>query len=233
MSIQWSIEEYEAVPSTQDLVKQKAASSDEGLVVRAFQQTDGRGRHGREWVSQDGNLFFSFLLRPQSGVETIGQLGLVIGTALGAALKNALDDPSRLSLKWPNDILLDGKKCAGILIETELSNSGALEWVVVGVGINVKAAPDEQAIALGADVSLDQILEQVSAFYTQWQTQGFAAIQPLWLDMAHSKGAPVTVKLGNQLIEGLFEGVDEQGALLLQDSGTDELRTITAGDVYV
>lgn len=245
MTLSWHIEHFDQVESTQDLIKEYAAKGGvEGRVVIAEHQTRGRGRHGREWVSHPGNLYFSFLLKPQMNSQNIGQLGLVIAVALGRAVKSFLRAPEILKLKWPNDILLDGKKCAGILIETELGEGGQIDWVAFGIGLNTKDAPEEGA-CLGTHISaqtgnlpdneevLHVFLQSMNEYYRLWQSGDFQAILSSWLAMAHEKGAEVTVKLGEKILHGTFEGVDESGALLLLNSEDKVVQTITAGEIYL
>lgn len=242
MSVDWRIEKHDEVHSTQDIITGVAAMGEpEGKVVVAAAQTGGRGRHGRQWVSEAGNLYLSFLLRPGCSTRVIGQLGLVIGLALGTALRKFVDDPDLVVLKWPNDVLLDGQKCAGILIETELSESSAtLVSVAVGMGVNVSSAPvglgaalNEYAAArVSRDDLLQEILKQVGAHYKAWLTDGFAAIKPAWLAMAYPKKTPMSVKIGPQIQRGVFYDVDDDGNLLLHDSEL-RLKKITAGEIYI
>ncbi len=243
MSILWDVKTFDSLPNTQDFITNRAVDEGalEGRVAHALVQGAGRGRHGREWVSQEGNLFFSFLLRPSCGFNEIGQLALVIGVAIGRALQKYLDRPDILRLKWPNDILLEGQKCAGILIETQGAKGGALDWVCVGIGVNVEVAPDDQAACLKEysaqliilDELRDDILTEVSKQYMLWREDGFEEVSSVWLDMAHEKGALAKVCIGENVIQGLFAGIDGQGAMLLHDTQSNELRTITAGDVYL
>ncbi|MEM7679995.1 MAG: biotin--[acetyl-CoA-carboxylase] ligase [Pseudomonadota bacterium] len=236
MSITWYIQEFDEVESTQDLIKQDVR---DGAVVMAASQAKGRGRHGREWLSESGNLYFSFCLQPQMSSQNIGQLALVVAVALGQAVQSLLHAPEKMQLKWPNDILIDGKKCAGILIETDLLGD-QIDAVYVGIGLNLRTAPPEGEVLSdyaaelpGRAEVLQMILACMSEHYQAWRGGHFSEILSLWLSMAHQKGAPVSVKLGEQLLSGSFEGVDEQGALLIKDAADQSIRTITAGDVYL
>lgn len=222
----WSVERHKTVSSTQDMIKAAASSGAvEGLVIQADMQDSGRGRHGRTWVSQPGNLFFSFLLQPDCAPGDVGQISLMIGLAIAKAVQKT----SGLLpvLKWPNDILIEGKKCCGILIEREG------DFLVVGIGVNIASAPEDASHLGGVnkEVLLREILEQVSHYYTLWQVEGFENICAEWLSMSYKKGQKAQVKIGTTVISGVFEGVDGQGSMLLLSDG--KTRTITAGEVYI
>lgn len=243
MPIPWSIEKYEEITSTQDIIKGMAGIGvPEGKVVQAQIQTQGRGRFGRTWVSPPGNLYFSFLLNPPCGVQELGQLSLLVAVALARVLRACMKVPDDLMLKWPNDILIAGKKCAGILIETDIGPDQALRWVAVGIGVNVEHAPrDENASSLRdysflKDISRDRLLEdflsEFEALYRMWINEGFSAIKQEWLSYAHKKDTTVKVRVGLQLEQGLFHSINDDGSLLLRDAD-HRLKTITAGEVYL
>lgn len=240
MSIVWKIEDYAVLDSTQDLLKAYAAQGrPEGAVVQAFAQECGRGRHGRVWDGGPGNLFLSVLLRPGCAAGKIGQLSLCAGVAVAAAIRPYLADPGALSLKWPNDVLLDGKKCAGILPETGLDADGRVDWVALGIGVNVKTAPPDIGAAV-EDFSpqrvelqefRDALLSALGAYYGRWQAQGFTAIREEWLALGHRKGDLLLVKPGEKTLSGYFETIDNDGTLFLCD-GDGMLRKVSSGDVY-
>lgn len=243
MEFSWSIETFKTLPSTQDLVKERAQNEGaaSGLVIHADQQSAGRGRHGRSWIGQDGNLFFSFLLRPSFGVSAVGQLSLLVGVAIAQGMIALCGHQLRedLKLKWPNDILLAGRKCAGILLETQLSEDAqSFDWVAIGIGVNIISAAQEEwsclseyAPDLAPTILRDEILARFSVLYDLWQAQGFDAIKALWLDLSFEEGSDVTVRLGERKICATFAGVNDDGGLLLHENGA--IRTITAGDVYM
>ncbi|MCB1532409.1 MAG: biotin--[acetyl-CoA-carboxylase] ligase [Alphaproteobacteria bacterium] len=233
MNVNWTIERYEEVHSTQDVLRERGEKAQEGLAVVAQVQTKGRGRHGREWISPAGNLYFSFLLKPDVNLKSVGQLGLVIGQALGAALREIVDQPDEISLKWPNDVLYGGQKCAGILIETQLNDRNGIDSVLVGIGVNTKSAP-EIGVCIDRDNedTLQSVLSAVNEVYALWCVGDFDEVLRRWHNLAHPKGAGMSVKLGEELIEGVFESVDSDGHLHLR-LNDNTLRTITAGDVYV
>jgi len=239
MTITWNTTVIARVTSTQDLVKEAGEKGqDEGFAVQALEQVQGRGRHGNEWISSMGNLYLSFLLRPECDTRKAGQLGFVTALALSAALDPYLDsDKHTKTLKWPNDILIDNKKISGILLESSLGGKNNIDYIAGGIGVNI-FAPPEEAIGLDAikskpvyvNVFRDEFLDQFARFYSLWQKKGFAPVREAWLKQAHSLGHEIRVRLPGQEFRAVFDGLDENGSLL---AGTPEgQKVIPAGDVY-
>lgn len=240
MGLNWVIEEHGEVKSTQDIVHGMAdMGQPEGQVVQASIQTVGRGRHGRVWESQDGNLFLSILFRPACHVQDIGQLSLIAGLSLAEVIDDYISD-AKVSLKWPNDVLINGEKCAGLLLETELTSSGAVSFAVLGLGVNIISAPQGLGVSLKDfmvdDASLhqfrDRFLDVMGRYYSHWLSDGFDSLREKWLSFSHAKGTEMTVKIGSQLEKGIFHDIDAQGNLRLQDKER-RLKVITAGEVYL
>lgn len=219
MPIDWDIQTFDELPSTQDVCKARAfEGGDEGLLIQTLHQTQGRGRHGRSWAGSDQNLAVSFILKPECDVKCVGQISILIGVALAEAIGNDAQ------VKWPNDVLLDGQKCAGILIDSDLDGA-QINWLVVGVGVNTAEAPGiGGALHTDRQAFLMMLLEKISALYTDWQARGFDDIRQKWLNCAYPKGTPLNV--------GIFEDLDEYGNLIVRD-GTNALKTISAGDVFI
>ena len=241
MAIAWIIETYETIGSTQDVVKGFAEiGHPEGKVVQARQQSGGRGRHGRPWVSEKGNLYLSVLLRPACLAQHIGQLAILVAVALGDTIRPCLKNPKALILKWPNDVMLGDQKCAGILIETALSEGGAIEYAIVGAGVNIAAAPLGIGAAINAhsaksvdvDRFRDEFLKNLNEIYVLWSREGFSEVKQRWLGMAHKKGTNLRVKVGPQIETGLFYSIDDEGNLLLHDKDLRQ-KKVTAGEVYL
>lgn len=249
MSIKWHIEVHERAISTQNLLKERAiAAQPEGTVVQALIQSNGYGRAARQWVSPPGNLYLSILLKPSCHVQHVGQLSLMAGVAVGRTVERYISGGAgnTLRLKWPNDVLIDGDKCAGLILETSIASSGALEWVALGIGINVEKTPALSGLNTSgtsiaehskATPSLDKIrdvlLRELSGLYQPWQQeQNFAAIKAAWLEMAHKKGDMLSVKMAKGLQQGTFYDVDEFGSLLFHDE-VGALQKINSGDIYV
>jgi BirA family biotin operon repressor/biotin-[acetyl-CoA-carboxylase] ligase len=239
--ISWSIETHDVVKSTQNIIKGFAEiGQPEGKVVRADEQTGGQGRHGRTWVSEAGNLYMSLLLRPTCHARHIGQISMVAGLAVARAIRKFIKDPDALVLKWPNDANLEGEKCAGILLESSLGAGQSIQWVAVGIGINIESAPEGMGTFLNAHavrqveagVVFKEVLSQMASAYDVWSREGFDEIRQSWLALAHARGTPLKVKIGPQIEKGLFYDVDDQGNLLLQDSQL-RLRKVAAGEIYL
>lgn len=219
MSIPWDIQVFPELGSTQEMCKELAArGAPEGHVVQALAQAAGKGRHGREWISAPGNLALSFILRPDCGIEKIGQISLLMGLAVA----RAAGDMARV--KWPNDVLIDGRKCAGILMDSAL-DAGRLDWLVVGIGVNTASAPDmASALHVDRDAFRDEMLGQIAALYTHWRREGFEDMRQGWLERTYPKGTALNV--------GAFEGIDDLGNLIVRDT-QNRLKTISAGDVFI
>ncbi len=241
MSLNWSIETHDEVLSTQEIIKGMTLMNvAEGQVVQAARQLAGRGRHGRKWESLDGNLFLSLLLTPSCKAQDVGQISLIAGIALADAIAHFLPDYDGLMLKWPNDVLMGGEKCAGILLETELGDNGAVKWVALGLGVNIAEAPkglgrainDEANDPVAVNDFRDVFLKKMGWYYTLWLRNGFEDLRELWLSKAHKEGTRLTLKLGPHLESGVFHDIDAFGNLRLRDD-EHRIRVITSGEVYL
>jgi BirA family biotin operon repressor/biotin-[acetyl-CoA-carboxylase] ligase len=240
--VAWKIHTYAQLESTQDYVRDIAEDEEffaEGVVVQCLTQTKGRGRHGNQWQSPVGNLYMSLLLRPECDARIAGQLSFVVAVALSAAMDEVIAPGHDKKLKWPNDILIDGKKTAGILLESSIDKLGRVEYVVAGIGVNVMAAPEGaaalQQVSKGPQVPIhpfrDIVLGHISARYRHWQGGGFADIRGEWLAQGYGLGQPMTARLPDRREEGVFEGLDDDGALLLRHADGGTLK-ISAGEVF-
>lgn len=238
--INWAIDVSKDLPSTQDLAIAKAAeNAPEGTVIQAMIQTAGRGRHGNQWISPLGNLYMSFILRPKCTPDLAGQISFVIGLALSAAMDPYVTAGHKKTLKWPNDILIDGQKCAGILLESSLSSGGLVESLVVGMGVNIHAAPEDriglQQVAgekrLAVHRFRDEVLVHVAEYYDGWKTAGFEPVRRDWLKQAHGLNHKITARLPDRTIKGIFRDIDPTGALMLEEDPGKTI-AIRAGEVY-
>lgn len=239
--MEFRIEAYDALPSTMDIARIRAEDgAAEGLVIQAGAQTGGRGRHGNQWTSPPGNLYLSVLLRPQKPFAEFGQMAFVAALALGRAYGRIGVAASRVRIKWPNDILLDDRKGAGLLLEAGADGT----YVVLGSGVNIVSAPEGRAAlcdflpaataAEGAGlipVFRDIYLEALEKYYRQWQQDGFAPIREAWLEQAAHLGEEITARLPNTRVNGIFEGIDSNGALMIREK-TGITRCITSGEVH-
>ena len=226
----WRLQIHETLPSTSDRCRALAAAGEpDGLAVLARRQTQGRGSRGRGWESANGNLFLSVLLRPSERARDAAQWSLLAGVALGEALADHMPDASALRLKWPNDVLLHGRKLAGILVDSSADAGGMVEWLVIGMGVNLAVAPNVpgRPVACLADVTDPPSPEDFSAALLarldHWRdirlSEGFPAIRAAWLARAPAPGSTVMLRLGERMLGGGFAGLGEDGSLLLAHDG--------------
>nr|WP_264185497.1 biotin--[acetyl-CoA-carboxylase] ligase [Roseicella aerolata] len=231
----WRLEVHEALPSTSDLLAQRAEDGEaEGLAILARQQTAGRGRSGRVWASPAGNLYLSVLLRPEGPAREAPQWSLLAGVALAEAAAELVPDPRALRLKWPNDLLREGAKCAGILAESALAAGGGLAWLTLGFGVNLAhapALPDRPTATLGGAESPEEFAARLLGRLQCWRKvqrdAGFAPIRAAWRRFGPAEGEAMTVRGIPGF--GRFAGLAEDGSLLLEIDGAK--RAIPAGEI--
>lgn len=253
----YRLQAQDSIGSTNAEALAAASAGDAGgLWIVARQQTAGRGRRGRPWSSPHGNLAASLLLLPDVDPAVSATLGFVAGVALSRALAavlprglvrigidgaDAADGSGRVALKWPNDVLADGAKLAGILLEAGKAPDGR-QAIVVGIGINVVAAPEglpypaTSIAGLGVIRTAEQVFEGLSdtwvdAFALWNEGRGVAAVLEQWRGAATGIGAPVAVTQDGQTVRGVFETIDEAGRLILRANDNRRI-AITAGDVH-
>lgn len=234
----WRVQVLGTTPSTQDIVRGLAETGEgEGLAVQSLQQTKGRGRHGNEWSSPMGNLYMSVLLRPSCKADQAAQMAFVAANALSAAIDTVMEPAHTKTLKWPNDVLVDGRKISGILLETALDKHGRADYLIIGTGVNI-FAPAEGAAGLDGikkepvfvNKFRDTYLDFLHKAYLDWQDKGFAPVRDAWLKQAHGLDSPMRIRLPEVTYEGVFRGIDDSGALIADIDGTR--RAFTAGDVH-
>jgi BirA family biotin operon repressor/biotin-[acetyl-CoA-carboxylase] ligase len=240
MSIGGGIVRLASVSSTMDIVDEEArAGAPEGLVVVADEQTAGRGRSGRNWSAPPGSsLLCSVLLRPPVPPSRLGPLPLLIGVAVAEAIETVA--ATTCALKWPNDVLIDGRKVAGILIQSRLSES-RVEYVNVGIGINLdvpdSALPDgaislssAAASAIDRDAVLMALIERLDVAHSSYvESEGRPSLDG-WTRRAAMLGEQIAVRLEGGELSGRLIGVDEVGRLLLETTSGDVV-ALTQGDV--
>ena len=231
---------YQELDATNAHARRLAEKGAPGPVwISAARQTAGRGRRGKAWDSGEGDLAATLLMRPQIPPALTGQLSFV--AALAAAETASHFAPSAaISLKWPNDILADGKKLAGILLESGSDTIGP--WLAIGIGMNLATFPDgtefpATSIAqLGVQPpkyqdALSVLASRFAHWYDGWMKDGFCGVRIAWLAQASGLGLPIRARLANhQVLTGLFDGIDDGGALLLNDGSG--VRAITAAEVF-
>jgi BirA family biotin operon repressor/biotin-[acetyl-CoA-carboxylase] ligase len=234
----WRLEQHDEVGSTQDLALAAARRGDPGkLAILAQFQTAGRGRKGREWVAPTGNLNFSALLRPEAETLAAGAWSLLAGVAVYETVA-CYHPTAGLMLKWPNDVMLDGGKLGGVLIDSALRADGQVDWVVIGVGVNLAVAPavpgrrtacladyvDNGGTPVGAEAFATRLLQEID----RWRGVGFDAVREAWLARAHPVGTILRVHRGAEVIEGAFMGLMHDGRLRLENAGET-----ASGDVEI
>ncbi|MEO5493475.1 MAG: biotin--[acetyl-CoA-carboxylase] ligase [Sphingomonas sp.] len=218
-----------------DMIALAASGLEEGVWLRADRQTSGRGRQGRAWVSPTGNLYVSTLVRIRPSDPPAATLALVAAVAIEEAVGAYL--PGAARIKWPNDLLIDGAKWSGILLE----RAGAA--VVIGFGANMAHHPTDtdrvatslaaHGIAVDPADFIETLAEAFARWVERWRGEGIDVVRRRWVERAHPAGTPLTARLPDRsTIDGLFDGLDAEGALILRlADGTR--RVIHAGDVFL
>jgi BirA family biotin operon repressor/biotin-[acetyl-CoA-carboxylase] ligase len=238
----FTLRRFERVESTNSTAKLLAQDkAPEGTLVVSGEQTKGRGRSGRDWASPPGNLYLSLLLRPHESAAVAAQHSFVAALSVHDFIAPLLRQHD-LKLKWPNDVLVDGRKVCGILLESATAPDGGLAWLIIGIGINVASVPSvvaETATCLHdlgcGDVKVDDCLAGFSVslwrWLERWRLEGFAPIRSAWLSRCGALEQALRVRAGGEQFDGVFEDLDEEGALIvkLPNGG---FRRITAGEVF-
>lgn len=236
---------YDVLDSTNEEAKRLAdGGASHGAVIWARRQTAGKGRLGRQWVSPEGNLYVSVLLSPDCDLPACSQLSFVSAVAAVETIQPIIPGDGQAQCKWPNDVLYEDRKLGGILLEsftTPDEQGREKQWVVVGIGINIDDFPKDTAFPatclrssgveiISAKIVLSRFIYNFIQAYDQWVHEGFEPIRKRWLDMAWRLGYPTDVAIGDQVISGTFQGIDDYGRLLIQQPG-NQIRTVSAGDV--
>ncbi len=234
---------FDSLDSTNEEAKRLAKGGGcHGAVIWAKHQTNGRGRMGRDWVSSEGNLFVSLLLQPEKPMKDISQLSFVAAVSVIESLEALVPAGNRLQCKWPNDILLNDRKLAGILLESFQTEGSDKPWVVVGVGVNVDNFPkgtefpatclkDAGVELVSAKIILSRFVHHFIDCYNSWNTKGFTPIRKKWTDVAWGLDKRLCARLPDGTMEGICQGLDASGSLQLKlDNGKKHL--VHAGDVF-
>jgi BirA family biotin operon repressor/biotin-[acetyl-CoA-carboxylase] ligase len=231
---------FDELDSTNEEARRRAAAGEAGpLWILAARQSAGRGRRGRVWVSPPGNLAATLLLRPGRPAAECAQLSFVAAIAAADLIAAHTGD---VTVKWPNDVLAGGRKIAGILLEAETPQGQATPWLAIGIGVNLAHFPPDTEFpatalaALGTRApqprdALTALAVNFAKWYEVWRAGGFMPIRDAWLARAGGLGARIRARLQNEEATGVFEGLDETGALLL-NQGHGRVRAIAAGEVF-
>lgn len=231
--------------STNAEARRRAEAGEVGpLWITARRQSAGRGRRGRKWESESGNLASTLLLLTHKSPAEAAQLTFAASLAV-ADLLDRYVPPALVTIKWPNDVLLDGRKTSGILIESGPAPSGGL-WLAVGIGVNLNQTPGETerpatciaehlnqgvASAPTVDEAAKALAETFGVWLDRWTTLGFQPILDAWTARTPGLHGPCTARLTNETLTGLADGVEADGSLRLK-LPDGSLRVISAGDVF-
>ncbi len=237
------IEYFDEIDSTNLEARRRTEAGEEGpLWICAARQSAGKGRRGRGWETGEGNLAATFLFVTDKSPAEAAQISFVAALAV-AELADSFVQPSLVTLKWPNDTLIDGKKAAGILVESGAARATGRLWVAAGMGVNLARAPlaaDRPATAFAEHMHRPpptpvEAMAVLAAAFDRWsgvwEGAGFAAIASAWTKRAHGLGTPCVAQLSAETVRGVAEGLDPDGALRLR-TAAGEVRRITAGDVF-
>ena len=233
------------VDSTNAEAARLATSLSGPVWILAGEQTAGRGRRARNWASPRGNFHATLLMKPTEGLAVVALRSFAAALALRDACVAVTGLPQAFSLKWPNDVLLNEGKLAGILLESAGAGKTAA-YLAIGMGVNLIAAPDASQVEPGAlpPVSLlgetgirvepETFLNHLAPAFARWEarltTTGFGPLRTEWLAHAARLGDTIRARTGTAMYEGLFETIDDTGALVLQTSSGR--MSIPAADVF-
>jgi BirA family biotin operon repressor/biotin-[acetyl-CoA-carboxylase] ligase len=231
----WRLRVHDSLPSTQTLAIELAEQGEPGgLALLARRQTQGRGRAGRAWQSQPGNLHLSVLLRPAGPAREIAGHALLAAVALHeAATHHAPGRPLRL--KWPNDLMEEGAKLAGILAEASLDPAGGIAHLVLGFGVNLAHAPEVEgrAVACLGPILPEEFCATLIGRLAHWHEiraeHGFSPIRAAWEERGPPRGTVLTLRQGDNPVTGRYEGLAEDGGLRLATA--EGPRIFHAGEV--
>lgn len=239
----YSLAAFDTIDSTNAELKRRVEQGEapDRLVAWAIEQTKGRGRHGRPWSGPAGNLMCSILLRPNCGLPAAAQLGFVAALAVIDTVRPLLPDRQDIALKWPNDVLVGGRKVSGILLEAGGWMPGAPGWIVVGTGVNLVYHPadtewpatDVRAEG-GRYATAEQALEAYCAAFehwnARWSREGFDPVRREWTRNAYGLGERIVARTERGTITGRMLGIDPDGSLVLESDAGTECR-ISAADI--
>ncbi len=235
------LEVFGELESTSDFCMERARRGEaEGLAVLAKTQTAGRGSRGRSWTAPAGNLNLSILLRPKIPASDAGIFPLLTGLAVAEGVEKNLPRGVIAMLKWPNDVLLNGAKLAGVLIDAS-PIGGRLEWLVIGIGVNLRLAPEIPGRAttslmahnavVTAEAAAKTILERMSFWLGVLDGAGTGSIHDAWLERAHPLGTVLEIRSAAGIVSGNFAGLSASGELLLERE--QKIERINTGEIML
>lgn len=230
-----------SIDSTNKEAKRKIeAGAKSGLWISADEQTAGRGRGGREWISKPGNLYCSLIYNVGKDLKTAAQLSFVTSLAVRETVAGLLKGAD-VKCKWPNDVMVEGKKICGILLETHTGTGAQSNFIIIGIGINIEHHPDltlYQASHINEqtdnnyspDAVFNRLIQSMARWLDTWQKEGFLTVRAEWLNHSIGLGETITVRMAAEELVGRFVDLDSGGALKLDING--EMKLIHSGDIF-
>lgn len=238
------ISRFPLIDSTMDEARRliESGQSLDGELIWADEQSKGRGRQSRTWITCPGNFMGTIVLNPKVPASKAAEISFVTALAVGETVKLFIPNTYQIHYKWPNDVLVEGKKIAGILLEAVNLPTQASPWISIGIGINVQSHPENvffKSTCINKfakkDLNLLDIQSRLCALFEKylniWRQEGFSPIRKFWLKSAANLGKRINVISGENTITGKFIEIDSQGRLILEDESHHQIK-ILAGDVY-
>ncbi|WP_395650594.1 biotin--[acetyl-CoA-carboxylase] ligase [Brevundimonas sp.] len=235
----------EDVDSTNAEARRRAEADQTGpLWIVARRQGEGRGRRGREWVSETGNLYATLLTTTHKAPAEAAQITFVAALAVADLICTFVPAPL-ITIKWPNDVMIEADKAAGILVESGAHETGGL-WLAVGIGVNLAHAPsgaERPATAIGGHLkgevraaptvaeAIEVLARHFAIWMDRWDTLGFEPIRDAWVARSRGLDQACTARLGHETVSGIADGVAADGSLRLK-LADGSMRLISAGDVF-
>lgn len=235
---------FDSIDSTNEEAKRIAKNIHDGeYVIWSYAQYGGKGRSGKKWYSPKNNLYLSILLRSGLRSDEISYIPFLMALVAADFIKKHLKYPERVQLKWPNDVYYEGKKIAGILIETQINpRSGITDWLVIGCGINLVDFPEnvshpatsiyyETGKTITVEQSVDELMRYFVNYLQLYNQYGFAMIREKWLSQAYGINSPITATTSNNRISGTFKDISANGSIVIQLHGNKTVE-ISSGEVF-
>ena len=231
---QWDWYDADRITSTNDEIKD-LATQEKNVVLSAIEQTKGRGRRGREWIGNSGNLYFSYSLKIEA--QQLSQIVCLIGLSLAKTI-SSFSDNKQIKIKWPNDVFIENKKVSGILIENIKDNLWA-----IGIGVNIVSAPNlndtnyeatslkDNGINTNREAFLKEYLQIFQKDYEEYQKKGFNSTKNDWIKLALNYQEEIAIKTEKEIKKGIFLNLDDNGYLILKTNIGEE--KIIAGDLFI
>ena len=241
MKKKYNLINLKTVKSTNLEIKKMISSNKNinNLCLSADNQTDGYGRRNAKWFSYKGNIHLSILVKPKCSINEVNQLSFMTSITLGDTLKK-IKSNINIKYKWPNDILLNKKKIAGVIVETSSFVNKKIKWVIIGIGLNIKKSPNlntkefkitslnKEKIYVRKDDFIDLFLQRFFRNYEFWKKKGFNFIKKDWISNVYKKNNKIVVKYQNNYIKGKILDLLINGGIKLKTS--KETKELFYGD---